>query len=218
MTCDTLKTKFGNAKISTLGYYQITSKKEGNYRKMLHRLIFEDYHGTEIPEDILIHHKDGNKLNNDIDNLIPMERGKHTTLHHTGVTPSEETRKKISEGNKGKIISDETKQKISEANKGRVCSEETKNKMSINHYDCSGKNNPMYGKKHSLEKRMEMSLDRNSSGYFRVNKHKSKKVDQGFLWRYQYYDESGKRKSIESKYIGELQKKVESKGLLWKKL
>ena len=174
MTCDTLKTKFGNAKISTLGYYQITSKKEGNYKKMLHRLIFEDYHGTEIPEDILIHHKDGNKLNNDIDNLIPMERGKHTTLHHTEVTPSEETRKKISEGNKGKIISDETKQKISEANKGRVCSEETKKKISEKHKGKKlseetknklrivhrGQNNGMYGKNHSEESKRKISENR----------------------------------------------------------
>ena len=31
MTCEILKTKFGNAKIGFLGYYQITSKKEGNH-------------------------------------------------------------------------------------------------------------------------------------------------------------------------------------------
>ena len=35
MTCEVLKTKFGNAKIGSLGYYQITSKKEGNHNKML---------------------------------------------------------------------------------------------------------------------------------------------------------------------------------------
>ena len=63
-----------------------------------------------------------------------------------------------------------------------------------------------------------MSLDRNSSGYFRVNKQKSKKVEQGFLWRYQYYNEDGKRVSIASKDINELQRKVEEKGLIWKKL
>lgn len=43
---------------------------------------------------------------------------------------SDETIKRISEGNKGKIISLEQRRKISEANKGRVFSEETIKKMS----------------------------------------------------------------------------------------
>jgi len=45
---------------------------------------------------------------------------------------SDETRRKISEGNKGKIVifSDETRRKISESNKGKVRSEETKRKIS----------------------------------------------------------------------------------------
>lgn len=43
---------------------------------------------------------------------------------------SEEHRKKISEGNKGKSLSKETKKKIGEGNKGKTCSEETKKRMS----------------------------------------------------------------------------------------
>jgi len=53
--------------------------------------------------------------------------------------PSEETRIKMSERQKGeknhnygKILSEETKRKISESNKGKICSEETRKKRSEN--------------------------------------------------------------------------------------
>ena len=59
---ETLHSKYGTAKISNDGYYRISSGKEGNNRKYLHRLIFEDFYGP-IPENCHVHHKDGNKLN-----------------------------------------------------------------------------------------------------------------------------------------------------------
>jgi len=76
-----------------------------------------------------------------------------------GKTHSEETRKKMSDSSKGKPkpwligrkVSDETKEKIRQINLGRILSEDTRKKISQNHYDISGKNNPMYGKKHSPE-------------------------------------------------------------------
>ena len=43
---------------------------------------------------------------------------------------SEETKRKIAEGNKGKTVSEETRKKISEINKGRTYSEEYKQRMS----------------------------------------------------------------------------------------
>jgi len=74
-----------------------------------------------------------------------------------GKTHSEETKKKISDASKGnayclgRTLSEETKQKIREKHIGKIVSEETKKKISENHHDISGKNNPMYGKKHSAE-------------------------------------------------------------------
>ena len=74
-----------------------------------------------------------------------------------GKNHSEETKKKMSvsaKGNKnclGRKLSEESKQKIREKHLRKVVSEETKKKISENHHDISGKNNPMFGKKHSPE-------------------------------------------------------------------
>ena len=71
---------------------------------------------------------------------------------------SEEHKRKIREGNKGKMVSEDTKIKMSKAAEGRVCSEETCRKISESHkgkYD--GKNNPFYGRKHSIESRKKIS-------------------------------------------------------------
>ena len=42
---------------------------------------------------------------------------------------SDDTRKKISEANKGRVVSEETRKKISDSQKGKIISEETKIKM-----------------------------------------------------------------------------------------
>lgn len=74
-----------------------------------------------------------------------------------GKKHTEETKKKMSESSKGnqnclgRVLSEESKQKISEKHLGKKLSEKTRKKISENHHDISGKNNPMYGKKHSPE-------------------------------------------------------------------
>lgn len=78
-----IKTEFGNVRINSKGYYQVTSTKEGNHNKMLHRLVWEDHYGI-IPDGCVIHHKDGNKLNNDIHNLEIMDNFEHNQLHKSG--------------------------------------------------------------------------------------------------------------------------------------
>jgi hypothetical protein len=50
--------------------------------------------------------------------------------HNYGKSPSEETRKKLSEAGKDKVFSEETRKKLSQKNKGRTLSEETKRKIS----------------------------------------------------------------------------------------
>ena len=107
MTDTTIKTKYGNANLNEWGYYKITSRKEGNHNKLLHRLIFEDFYNIkldeEFPEGIHIHHIDGEKTNNEIWNLEPISETEHMSLHKSkeknhywGKTRSEEDKQKIS--------------------------------------------------------------------------------------------------------------------------
>ena len=83
-----IETEFGTASINSDGYYQISSKKEGNRGKVVHRLVFEDFYNIklneEFPEGVVIHHEDGDKLNNKIWNLVPMSFEEHSLLHNKG--------------------------------------------------------------------------------------------------------------------------------------
>ncbi len=114
-----IETKFGTATIDEKGYYRITSYNEGNRGKYVHRLIFEDFYkinlDEEYPKGIIIHHNDGNKTNNNIWNLVPISIGEHTSIHHKSKKVSEKTKKRISEGNKGKIIPNKVRIKLSKS-------------------------------------------------------------------------------------------------------
>ena len=67
------------------------------------------------------------------------------------------------------------------------------------------------------KRNMNTSKARNNSGYYRVYLHKCKDCKQGFIYRYQYY-ENGKQKPICSVDIDKLEAKVKAKGLPWFKL
>ncbi len=47
-----------------------------------HRWVMQEYLGRELTIDEIVHHKDGNKLNNNIDNLIVLSRKSHGILHN----------------------------------------------------------------------------------------------------------------------------------------
>jgi hypothetical protein len=64
------------------------------------------------------------------------------------VNPSKEWRENVSKLHSGKIYDEKTRRKISKARTGTIMAEETKIKISE---ALKGKNNPNYGKKHSLE-------------------------------------------------------------------
>lgn len=49
-------------------------------RKTMHRYVWEFYNG-KIPAFCQVHHKDGNKDNNDIDNLELLRSGEHQKQH-----------------------------------------------------------------------------------------------------------------------------------------
>lgn len=71
---------------------------------------------------------------------------------------------------------------------------------------------------HTNESKQKISETTNKLGYYRVTKHKSKTCKQGFIYEYQYYDETEKRKKkISSVDLDKLKEKVITKGLIWKK-
>ena len=75
---------FGQLCEDEKGYYKIVSIGEGNFGKLFHRVIYENYHKLTLLPDIVIHHKDGNKKNNCIMNLEMMTNSEHT-LHHQNI-------------------------------------------------------------------------------------------------------------------------------------
>jgi hypothetical protein len=81
-------------------------------RKRVHRLVFETFI-RKLEEHEFVHHIDKNPKNNNIHNLEAISRGKHTTLHHTDSVCLEETKRKISESNRGKIRFAEVRESIS---------------------------------------------------------------------------------------------------------
>ena len=207
---ETINTIFGRAKINAQGYYQITSSIEGNHNKKLHRLIWEKSWG-KIPKGHHIHHIDGNKLNNCILNLIAIPRRIHHELHMKGENHpmygkhhSEETRKRMSDAQKGEKHHMWGKKGKDNPNYGRKHSEETRKRMS----------EARTGMKLSEEAKIINSKSKNTTGYYRVYKHTRKDMKQGFTYVYSYYDENKKR-TITNKDIHKLEENVRDKGLPW---
>lgn len=92
-------TKYGKAHINQIGYYVISS---GEYaKKYLHRLIYEDFYKLTLLSSAIIHHKDGNKLNNSINNLELVSKSEHNKLHHKHKVNSKETIQKMRESKMG---------------------------------------------------------------------------------------------------------------------
>lgn len=76
------------------GYYYIYSPEHPNATKAgyvcEHRVIIEDNLGRILNEQEAVHHINGNKIDNRIDNLIVLSHSKHTRVHKTGVKQSPE--------------------------------------------------------------------------------------------------------------------------------
>ena len=111
-------------------------------------------------------------------NILNLTDGGEGTLGYS-YKMAEETRKKLSDALKGRVVSEETRNKLSIAHKGKTLSEDTRKKLSENNaksmlgkhhseesksimrelkigkYDGDG--NPMYGKSHSEDTKYKIS-------------------------------------------------------------
>ena len=221
------RTKYGTIYFDEKRGYVISSRKEGNRGKMLHRLIWEDHYG-KIPQNCCIIFKDGDKTNLQLSNLelkkkqdgIDTEFGRgylkdtgyiyvnHIPLHH--LVWEKHYGKKVP---KGYHVHHKDENKTNNnINNLQLMSASEHRKLHT-----SNENNPNYGKKLTLDRKISLSKRRNSTGFFRVIKEYSDRYKQGFRYRYSYL-ENGKQKVITSVNLDKLKEKVLSKNLEWKEL
>lgn len=64
------------------GYYVYTPTGKTEDRILYHRYVMEQHLGRKLRSDEIVHHRDENKLNNDISNLEVMDRAQHAYHHH----------------------------------------------------------------------------------------------------------------------------------------
>ena len=65
--------------ITDKGYYKYYDSGSRNNR-YAHRKVWRDAHGP-VPQGFFIHHKDGDKTNNDINNLVLLDALTHNRIH-----------------------------------------------------------------------------------------------------------------------------------------
>lgn len=94
------------------GYWRC---KIGRKQVLLHRYIMEQHIGRKLARNELVHHINGDRQDNCLENLRVIALGAHTALHSTGTKRSPETCAKISAKAKGRVRSDEAKRKTSES-------------------------------------------------------------------------------------------------------
>ena len=129
-------------------YREIKIANGPNGWRLEHQLIAEKKYNRKLRQGEIVHHIDGNRLNNQPNNLIIMENGQHTILHVKGSKQSEESNRKRSISHMNLIRTEEHCRNISKSKMGHIVSPETRIKIS----------NSLMGQKHTEEYNQRQSI------------------------------------------------------------
>jgi hypothetical protein len=78
----------GGYSISPDGYKVFENVYTGGKRETEHRLVVEKHIGRKLLSYEIVHHMDGNKINNDIRNLVIVTRAEHINIHRNDIKKS----------------------------------------------------------------------------------------------------------------------------------
>ena len=104
----------GAISINNGGYYKIRSPITGK-QHLVHQEVWKENNYPTIPRKCGVHHLDGDKLNNQPDNLLLLDAQTHTRVHHLGRKHTLESRKKMSISGKKRVFTKEHRDKINAA-------------------------------------------------------------------------------------------------------
>ena len=82
-------------KIDKDGYVWVKCPDNQRVYKLEHRLIMEAHLGRKLKRKEIVHHVNGVKNDNRLENLMLMFTGSHMRLHNKGIPKSENHRRKI---------------------------------------------------------------------------------------------------------------------------